>query len=502
MPYSLAQKTLQLLFPELRFGVTDPAAAEWLVDLGVGGFCVYGGTAAEIAATTRRLQKRARIPLLFCADYEDGLASHLPEGTRFPSNMGLGAAGSQKWAYEKGRLTAIEARAIGIRWVLAPVLDLATEPANPIVNIRSFGAEPAQVSRLGAAMMRGLRAGGALSCAKHFPGHGETTVDSHLALPVLRLSRSHLAAHDLVPFRRTKSLADSVMAAHLKFPALGDARRLPASLSRTVLDGLLRRGLHYAGLISTDALSMNAIAKHFKEERACAAALRAGADVLLVPVDAAQAAVALPDLVAGDRALTRQVERAFGRLLKAKRDCGSFRDLGVRPESELALVGCSRHRQTAERMARACLSWARRPKRELARHVGYLELGVATPDQWKGKPFVEALKARGVHVEPYRQGLPALVVNFLRPTAYSGKIRIDPAERGPVQEAIRSTPGAALVSFANPFVMDEFDGYDAGLCAFSPMEESQRATADALLGRFRPTGRMPVTLRSALNSRR
>src|SRR6185295_4556600 len=181
--WSLAQKSLQLLFPEFRFGVTDPSDAEWLVDIGVGGFCVYGGSASEIAGLTKRLQERARIPLLFSADYEDGLASHVAEGTRFPSNMGIGATGNVRFAFEKARLTAIESRAIGIRWVLAPVLDLATQPANPIVNIRSFGADPTLVSRMGLAYMKGLKAGRVLSCAKHFPGHGDTISDSHLELP-------------------------------------------------------------------------------------------------------------------------------------------------------------------------------------------------------------------------------------------------------------------------------------------------------------------------------
>ncbi|MEK7747236.1 MAG: glycoside hydrolase family 3 N-terminal domain-containing protein, partial [Elusimicrobiota bacterium] len=222
----------QLIFPGFRIGRDDPREAEGLVEMGVGGFCVYYGKAAQVAALTRRLQRKARIPLLFCADYEDGTASHVEGGTAFPSNMALGASGREDLAFLKGELTAGEARVLGVRWVFAPVLDLGGRADNPIISVRSFGADPGLVSRMGAAAMRGLREGGALSCAKHFPGHGQTRLDSHLALPRLEASRAALLGRELVPFAATARLADSVMLAHLHVPAVGDEPGLPSSLSR------------------------------------------------------------------------------------------------------------------------------------------------------------------------------------------------------------------------------------------------------------------------------
>src|SRR5579884_788298 len=172
-----AEKAVQLISPGFKVGLDDPEEAVALVELGVGGFCLYAGDVESVAELTSRLQQRAKRPLLFNADYEDGLPTHCAGGTPLPANMGLGAADDEALAERKGAITGAEARAIGVHWVLGPVCDLATNPANPIVNVRSFSDDAARVSRLARAYMKGLRSQGVLGCVKHFPGHGETKLD-------------------------------------------------------------------------------------------------------------------------------------------------------------------------------------------------------------------------------------------------------------------------------------------------------------------------------------
>ncbi len=459
--------------------------------MGVGGFCVYYGKAAQVAALTRRLQRKARIPLLFCADYEDGTASHVEGGTAFPSNMALGASGREDLAFLKGELTAVEARVLGVRWVFAPVLDLGGRADNPIISVRSFGADPGLVSRMGAAAMRGLREGGALSCAKHFPGHGQTRLDSHLALPRLEASRAALLGRELVPFAATARLADSVMLAHLHVPAVGDEPGLPSSLSRRVVGGLLRRRLGYPGVVATDALDMRSVSKNFDEAEAARLALLAGADVLLVPEDPARLCASLARMSAGDPELRRKVRSALVRVRRLKA-AGGGSGPARRSRGGLGVLGCARHRRAAHEMAEASLTWVRPAVGPLPGRVRYLELGAQRGGG--GRPFLDELSRLGVCVLPWRVGArePALAVSFLGPRAYSGRARYESVLERRARAALAGT--GTLVSFGSPFIFDQLRGWKSGLCAFSPCEASQRAAARALAGKLTVTGRMPVPL--------
>ncbi|MHB0995386.1 MAG: glycoside hydrolase family 3 N-terminal domain-containing protein, partial [Elusimicrobiales bacterium] len=274
------RKLARLICPEYRFGTTDPDYALRLVELGVGGFCFYGGKAEEAFESSRALKAASETPLLIAADYENGPGQWVKGATELPTNMAIGASGSEHLARRKGGITALEAKALGVDWVFAPVVDLASRPDNPIVNVRSFGSDPALVTRLAGDFLSGLRSQGALSCLKHFPGHGGTAADSHRELPVLEKSLHELEESDLRPFAALAAQADAVMAGHLSVPSL-DASA-PASLSKEILGGLLRGRLRYPGLVLTDALNMKAIDD---EGRAGVKAFLAGADLLLCPGD-------------------------------------------------------------------------------------------------------------------------------------------------------------------------------------------------------------------------
>ncbi len=481
------KKACQLVFPSFQFGQDDPSRAEALVRAGVGGFCLYRGTPRLISGLVRRLQRLAEVPLLFCADYEDGAASHCEGATALPTNMGIGASGRPELARLKAEITAREALALGVRWVLAPVVDLAVEAANPIVNVRSFGADPALVARMARAYLEGLRGQGVLGCLKHFPGHGRTVRDSHLELPLLKAGRAALA-RDLAPFRALARRADSVMLGHLAAPALGSGRQ-PFSLSPAAAR-LLRGRLGFTGLVSTDALDMRAISENYDEADAALRALRAGADVLLVPKSPERLLARLPGLAARP-AVRALLDAALSRLLRAKTEAGLFQD-ALPKKALLPQVGGSRHAALAQKLADSCLAWRGTPAALKGRRLVYAEAGAGGR---RGRDFLAELRRLGASPRPAsgaaRPGEVLVLALFLRPRAYSGRIQLEPAELAAARSLARRFPEAVVVSFGSPFALADFPGLP-GLCAFSGIAAAQRAAARALLGRVPVAGRMPA----------
>lgn len=486
-----AEKAVQLISPGFKVGLDDPDAAVELVELGVGGFCLYAGDVESVAELTTRLQSRARRPLLFNADYEDGLPSHCAGGTPLPANMGLGAADDEAVAERKGAITAAEARAVGVHWVLGPVCDLATNPKNPIVNVRSYSDDPQRAGRLARAYLRGLRSQCVLGCLKHFPGHGETKSDSHLDLPAVEADLATLERRELAPFAAALPEADSVMTGHLVVPALTQDGTLPYSLSSDVAR-TLRGKLGFSGLVSTDALNMGAVAGRFDELDAARRALLGGSDILLVPADPRALARSLSAAVEEDAALREAVRAAYGRLERARAAAGLSDNA---PAADPAQVGTKENMEAAEALARRCLAWSAAPLSPLRGAARYWEPEADGPDEWLGGDFVAQLQREGLEVRPYDgkpEGGPIILGCVLGPHAYTGIIEYDEETRGKVSAALRQAPGSLIVSFGSPFVFDALGV--PGLCAFSRFGPAQRAAAGAVAGRLPVTGRMPVRL--------
>ena len=266
-------------------GKTLDSDLEGLLARGVGGVVIFSrnvGTPGELFELTRSIKRRAERPLLVAVDQEGGSVARLRQGfTRLPPLRTLGAHGDATLARELGAVVGAELAAVGIDWDFAPVLDVDTNPNNPVIGARSLGADPARVAELGVAFARGLEDAGIAPCAKHFPGHGDTHRDSHLELPRLPHELERLERVELAPFRAASAArVPSMMVAHVVFEAL-DAER-PASMSHAVVGGLLRERLGYAGVVVTDDLEMKAIADHFALEEVVERGLDAGVDVFLV----------------------------------------------------------------------------------------------------------------------------------------------------------------------------------------------------------------------------
>ncbi|OIO02856.1 MAG: hypothetical protein COX65_10485 [Elusimicrobia bacterium CG_4_10_14_0_2_um_filter_56_8] len=481
-------KLARLIYPGFRVGTSDPGQALKLIELGVGGFCFYGGKAAEVYETTRAFRSASETPLLIASDYENGAGQWVLGATELPSSMAIGASGSETLARRKGEITALEARALGVDWVFAPVVDLASEPSNPIVNVRAFGADPNLVSVLAGAYLSGLSSQGALSTLKHFPGHGGTGTDSHLELPVLDKNPQALEEGDLKPFRSLLNRADSVMAGHLMLPELDRAG--PASLSERLLTGLLRKKMKYGGVVLTDALEMKAVSK---APRAGVKAFLAGADILLVPDDPFALHSELVDAFNSGVITAAAVELALARQALLVRKLSPFRP----DPSCFNILRCPEHLSFNSEAAAGCLAWAfgggsfaLRP----GETVGYFEPLTSSRD-WKGNFFAEELALLGARVEPFAPGCGMKLAAgcFSKPKAGSGSINLSPEEKAALAGAVSGAADSVALAFGSPFVLNGLRPA-AALCAFCPLEEFQRTAARVLFGVARAGGTMPVNI--------
>lgn len=315
---------------QIRYPEWEPTASKlryYLEKLGVGGVIFVGGSAAELAVRSHQLQSWAKFPLLLAADIEEGVGQRFAGATWFGPPMAIAEVArhdsgkADRYAEQMGAVTAIEARAIGLNWIFAPVVDVNNNPDNPVINVRAFGETPEIVGKLAAAFIRGAGQHPVLTTAKHFPGHGDTAVDSHLELPVLPHSPARLAQVELPPFVEAIAAgADAVMSAHLLIPAW-DAE-FPATLSRKILIGKLREELGFEGLIVTDALVMGAIANKYGANEAAVLAAEAGADVLLMPLDPEGAILAVCEAVTQGRLSVSQIKESVKRIWSAKAKVG------------------------------------------------------------------------------------------------------------------------------------------------------------------------------------
>lgn len=530
---SLREKVGQLVVPRIsgsyaaEGGRLFEQMRRWVAEYGVGGVIVSIGPPLEIAAKLNALQRMAAVPLLVTADMEHGPGQILRAGvvlpygidnggaTRFPPLMALGAAGDERLAYELGRITALEGRAAGVHVTFAPVVDVNNNAANPIINVRSYGADPALVGRLARAHIRGVQEHGMLATAKHFPGHGDTGRDSHIEPLVIAVDRARADSVELVPFRAAVD-ADvaAVMTAHIAFPALtGD--NIPATLNPALLDGLLRDDLQFNGLIFTDALDMGAIVKEFSNDAAPVLAIRAGADMLLqvMPNDVPVVIDALVAAVGVGRISGERLDASVRRILQAKARLGLHTRRLVDLERVNDVLATDAHLALAQEAANRSITLVRdsgnlvplRAPRVLS--VVYSD----DYDPWVGRVFQRALAdarpglvtaqldarsdSASLHAVAARADSADIVVfaPFISVSAYKGGLALPERIASLVNGVAAHTP-VVVASFGNPYLLAQLSGVQAYVLAWGGWEMPQRAAARALLGEIDITGTLPIPL--------
>ncbi len=492
----------------------------------VGGFVVQtrgtplGYDRSQVyptAALANQLQSRAKIPLLVGADFERGTAMRLEEGTSFPFAMGVAATGSPQDAYTMGKITALEARAAGVHWVFAPVADVNSNPDNPIINTRSFGEDPRRVAEFVAAFVRGVEENGALATAKHFPGHGDTSTDSHLDLPTIRGDLARLEQVELAPFRAAIAAGTStIMTGHLAVPAIETEPELPATLSPKILTDVLRKQLGFDGIVVTDALDMGGVTRRYPPAEVAVRSIQSGADVLLVPPVPDAALVALKDAVASGRLPMSRIDEAVTRVLRAKARLGLHKEKLVdvtalgqkfgRPEfarkaQDIADRGVTLLRDTARLLPLD----ATRPARAL------LVVVSGDPDPYPGEDFerevrwrVDALQALrtdtrfasadAIRLPPPESYDVAIAALFVRVADRKGTVGLPEQQAALVDQLLATRKPVVVVCFGSPYLIARFPAAGTWLAAFSTFDVAQRAAARALFGQVAIGGRLPVSV--------
>lgn len=534
---TLRDRVAQLVWPWILGDYVPEGSAEWqriarfVTEDHVGGFIVSVGSPLDIAAKLNALQGISELPLLVSADLETGVgfrarggfflpnAIDLGGATTFPLQMALGASRDTALAYEMARVTAREGRALGIHIAFGPDLDVNNNPANPVIGARSYSEDPQLAARLGSAYVRGLQEHGMLATGKHFPGHGDTEVNSHLALSVVTASRARLDSVELVPFRAAiRAGIGAIMTFHGFLPAL-DSSGAPATLSPKVMTDLLRRELGFEGLLVTDAMDMAGVVNQYGVYEASKRALAAGNDVLLMPSDIRGTIDSLVAGVREGRFTEERISASVRRVLQLKARFGLPRRRLVSLDSVRAVVGDSAHVALAQLiadrgvvLAKDSLQLVPLPPRDARRSrvlsVTYArrsDLGAGTVFNAELRRAGMAVNAVYVNADEPAPNLNAVVSqadsadvvvlgNYVNISSTTASALAPPPFTDLVSGLTARTGRMVLISFGSPYALLAVPHVSSYLAAWGGMPVSQRAAARALLGENAITALLPVSI--------
>ena len=533
---TLRQKIGQLIMPWVLGDFASEGSPshdrilEYIEDQGIGGVIMSVGSPTEVAAKLNDFQAHSNIPLLVAADLETGAgfrmrgAVHMPGtielggATDFPSLMAVGATGDSQFAYDMGRVTALEARAVGIHIPFAPVLDVNNNPDNPIINVRSFGENPEEVAGLGAAFVRGVQENGAIATGKHFPGHGDTEIDSHLGLPVIPHSRARMDSVELFPFARAiEAGMGAVMTAHISVPSLDGGVGDPSTLSSAVLTDLLRNEMEFDGLLFTDAMDMSAISRAHSPEEASVRAIEAGADVILMPPSVERAVEGIAVAVESGRIDASRIDASVRRILETKKQMGLDTDRVVQIDQIGQVVGIPAHTQVAAEIAERSITLLHNGGNLLpllgTRSARVMSVSFRrTSDVLAGRYFNARLRqtyprltTAGLDVDSgpalyegllrqARQQALVILSTYVTAVSYAGSLALPEELVDFAGQLTEIGVPHIVVSFGNPYLITELPDVRAYMLAWSGSEASQTAAAQALFGEIEISGRVPTRI--------
>ena len=501
----------------------------WITQDGIGGVSMSLGTPIEVAAKLNAMQRLAKVPLLASADLEPalgrlegGVFSHYlmdaGSATVFPTAMGIAATGRDEDAFDVGRTIGLEARAVGIHVNFAPTVDVNNNPSNPVIATRSFGEDPARVARLSALFVQGSQAAGTIATAKHFPGHGDTDVDSHVGLPVVTADWARMQRTELVPFRAAIAAgAAMVMSAHIALPALEGDSTTPATLAPRIMTGVLRDTLGFRGVAITDAMTMEGVGKGYGVAESSVLAFKAGADILLKPSDPTMAVDAVVAAVARGEIGMARLDSSVRRVLALKARSGVAIHRYVSLDELREVVGAPAHRAMAEDIARRSITLIRDREKLLPLPVSLQPTMVVQympeTELRAGKVFAATLRSampnvRVVNVSPLtaRAQLDSIAraasgAERIVLAAYVRRIEGEgrPSMPAHVAEWMASLAAeeqgrVVLVAFGNPYLIRQVPTVGTYLVTYGVGDALERSAADAVLGRRAVTGTTPVSL--------
>jgi beta-N-acetylhexosaminidase len=524
------------------FGVTVP----------VDGPLLLKSQPYEAAELLNRLQKSSKLPLIFAADFERGVSMRLNGTTVFPHAMAFGATGKVENAEASGRITALEARAIGVHWNFFPDADVNSNPANPIINTRSFGGDPKTVGDFVAAYIRGAHEGAMLTTAKHFPGHGDTATDTHLGTGQVTGDRARLDAIELPPFRRAiEAGVDAVLVAHVTVPALDAEPNRVATTSTAIVTGLLKEEMGFKGIVVTDALDMAGLTRLYANDvgRAAVEAFKAGNDLLIIPADLDASYRAMMQAVQSGEISRERLDQSVRKILELKASLGLHKARLVDLSQLASLVGKPENLAVGQRIADEAITLVRDNGQVIplvaSKTSGTKEAGLPYQSLTEARNrLVAVIFSEDMHTESGR----VLEHQILARVPDARIIYVDPRSaagmKAPVAEAVEAaehvvaavyvipTAGRAIrsaeglkntvamddasasllnaileraasrtvvLAMGNPYLVQDFPSIQNYVCAFSNATVSERAAVKALFGEIPIGGHLPVTIPGVAN---
>jgi beta-N-acetylhexosaminidase len=505
----------------------------------IGGVIFFGAPMYETVHLGNRLQENAEIPLLFALDAETGIGMRFLDAANFPWNMAVAATGNPEYAYKMGVITGREAKAMGLMQVYAPVLDVNNNADNPVINVRSFSEDPETVARFGAAFIEGVQSQGVIATAKHFPGHGDTAVDSHRGLPIINVSRERLEKLELVPFRKAiESGVASIMVAHIGLPQIDPTEikpipnalrvdtdeevitenaTIPATLSPIIQTELLRKQMGFKGLIVTDAMSMSGLTLYVTQEEAGVQAFLAGADLLEKPADTDAMIRGLREAVKSGRITEARLNESVRKILAWKYELGLFKQK-ITPIDQIdKIVAGKETHALAEEIANKAVTLVKNEENliPLAKDKRVFVLGISNgfDGEMTSVALTKFLRENGIRFSAtlLQDNSPPDQIARAREMANRADVVIA-AMYGRVRSGAKNSVGlpdagvAILrellekdkkvigVSFGNPYILQSFPTLKTYIVAYGDMTTLQRASMRSIFGMLEPNGKLPISL--------
>ncbi|WP_166638038.1 beta-N-acetylhexosaminidase [Halanaerobium saccharolyticum] len=517
---SLEEKVGQLFQIGFSTSTVNDQVRDMIENYHVGGVIYFSRNIESLEQTAElsnslqqlALNSEGGIPLFISADQEGGTVTRLAGATHFPGNMALGAANDQDLTTEVAESTAAELKNLGINVNLAPVLDVNNNPDNPVIGVRSFGGDPELVAKLGAAYIKGLQSGGVIATAKHFPGHGDTDTDSHLDLPIIRHQRSRLNRVELYPFKKAiEAGVDSIMTAHVYFPAIEKKEGIPATLSKSVLTGLLRDELKFEGVIITDCMEMKAIVETFGTVEGAVKTIEAGSDTVLVSHSYQKqknAIGAVIEAVKSGRISEKRIDASVKRILKLK---AKRINLDQVDKADPAQIDFKSHKKLAEKLAEKSLTLVKNEDifpleniKEKKVTVIDFEMGrvsLAENEGEKNNLFVNYLNQKIISLDHIRLQNNAVLSfddqqrieasDLIIVCTYNATVNRYQAE---LAEKLAENNNILVLALRNPYDYQLIDKTQAFITTYDYSPASQKAAANFILGKIEAKGKLPVSV--------
>lgn len=493
-----------------------------VVNKKVGGVIFFKGNSIEEAELINDLQSQSETPLLISADFERGTRMRLDDGSLFPSNMGLGATRNTDLAYKMGLQIAKECRAIGVHQNYSPVVDVNNNPLNPIINVRAFGEDPKLVSTMGDAMIKGLQDGNVIATAKHFPGHGDTDIDSHNDLPVLNFGADRLDRTELVPFKSAvNSGVMSVMIAHLAFPEFEKDASVPASLSKNIVDEILIKKLGFNGLIVTDALNMQGITKHYSTEQVALMCVNAGIDLILMPQGEELTISTIENAVNSGSISVDRIDRSVTKILNAKKWLKLYDNKLVDVSKVSQVVNNSDALNLSQQIADESITLVKNDgkllpfKKDAADKIMIVSMNngndKANSDLFSGEFYNKSKQHFGkltvydvmgdfnyadtiINDAVNNNYETILIPVYAKVKIMTGTVGLPQSQLDLINTLVAKGKKVIVVSFGNPYLIQGFTEINSYVCAYGDSESTIRAGIKALLGEINFKGKLPVTI--------